>query len=240
MTRAPRRARRLVVVVVSGLVALLGAQCQPPKPPSPLPPPPGALLTYYVTYEPASLTVFRSPAPHARPVGASGTSAQALLPDGSVALDITGLAPGDGSIGSSFQTRSFRFGDFLALNIDLTAGSDESIVTLLFDVDGDGDFFEWTPAGDYIGNGDDLSAQCLDGVALTGAIDDSTSCVLIDANGAIGTFTVGELMAGAHPGIGASTSAAIAVLLPVDSARSNEAHAVVRSLVLNGFDLLVP
>jgi hypothetical protein len=239
--RRRHRVTRLVVLVTAVAAMLISACAPTKKVPPPSPPQPGEFIAHYLTLEVATFTGFRSSAPHSRPVGAAGTATQTLLADGSVALDITGLASGDGSVASGFVTVPFRFGDFRTLRIDLVAGSDETVVSLLmFDTDGDGQFAEWDAAGGYVGPSADLSAQCLDAVSSTATIEDSTVCTLIDANGAIGTFTVAELKAGAQAGLGANTPASASVILTLDARQAAEAHSVVSAFVLNGSDLLVP
>ena len=235
------RMRPLSIVVMLALVALLGAQCQPPKPTGPTP---GQYLGFYFTVEDDfGGDGYRSVAPHSRAVD-GGTSAQALAPDGAVVLGVTDIGGMVISVDDGFTTLPFRLGDLATLQALLAAAPDGALqMGLWFDVDGDGDFLDWDPAGHFVGLGGDSYAFCTKTANLTTLeIGNSTQCDVISSGQMAVTRTIQQLKDGDYPGITADTLVVAVVYLhvPKPGMGTASASATVSALLLNGFDLLVP
>jgi hypothetical protein len=221
-------------VVIAGLVALGLAACAPVK--TPPAPPPGLFIEYYLSGAAVmseEARFMRSPEPHARSVADGVTAAQALLPDGSVALAASGPPV---LVELAFSTVPLRLGDISTIAVQRASGSTADLgVLLFFDVDGDGDFLDWDEDGFQVGNGDDIFGEgpfTENGTVVN--VGGTTSFDL--AGGVAPSRTLDELKAGDEDGIGPETKVAIVVFV---SARGGESS-VVTSLLVNGVELLVP
>jgi len=230
----PNAFRRLVPLVV--LAAAVAAACQPPKQPAkaaPTPPPPGLFITYYLSNDSGGW--FRSVAPHSRTLSGGATASQALLPDGSVALDLADLVSITNG-GSAFMTVPGRLGDIDTIQLQLASTCCEGVqLLLLFDLDGDGEFGDWDAAGNgTFGGGDESASVETQATSLT--VDDSTLLHVTNFD-----FTLGDIKAGMWmPAIDEDTSVAILIRFGIFNPPPDAGGAVASALLVNGVDLLVP
>lgn len=235
------RFRRVIPLLL--LASVLAVACQPAKkaaPPPSQPLPPGTFIAYYYASDNQALTgPKRSVTPFTRTLFNGGTASQALMADGSVGLDVSGA--GVGNIRAGFYTVSLRLGDISSIHLGLGSNTDGVDVELFLDVNGDGEFGVWNAAGDQTSMGGDKDAingnfppPMATGLSLV--IDDTTTYFI---NGGGGNRTLGQLKAGAEPGVTADTRVAILVSVHILGPEP-AASALVNSLRVNGFELLVP
>jgi len=236
MTRRIRHFAPLLALVI-----VAAAACEPTKPPPP-PPPPGQFIAAYLTNETGG-TGLRSATPHTFSIPGGGTASQTLNGDGSVDLDIVGTTV---DLRTGFQTDPFLLGALETVEVELTPGSVVRIA-LFLDKDGDGDFAIWAANGSFTGNGTD--AAPIDGFTESGAslsVTGATPFLMCPGPGPgpcpIVERTLAELKAGAEPGVGPATIAAIAVhtFTPPGTTFPATPGATVTSLKVNGVELLVP
>jgi hypothetical protein len=223
------------------IAAVVGAACEPAKPPPP-PPPPGLFIASYLTNESGG-TGLRTPVPHSFAIPGGGTASQTLSGDGSVELGVNGTTV---SARTAIQTVPFVLAALESIEVELAPGS-VARIALFLDKDGDGDFAAWAANGSFAGNGSD--AAPIDGFTLDGGdliVGDATEFLVCPGPGP-GTcpgviHTLAELKAGAEPGIGAFTVAAVSVhtFKPLDTPFPASPSATVTSLKVNGTELLVP
>src|SRR5688500_16309305 len=137
MRRTPV-ARRLTLIVAASVFVL--AACNPVKPPSPGPAPGRSIAYYYVDDQTPGGGIFRSTVPFSQPVdGGLGTARQTLTNQGQVFLEVINSGcPCDAT--SGFYTKFVPLGSINELVVRVVPGSTDVLVSLLFDVDGDG---EW-------------------------------------------------------------------------------------------------
>lgn len=227
---------RYLVLLLSILLIGIGA-CQPVK--KKTPPTPGSFIAYYVTGSPG--TGFRSVTPHSTQPAGGGTSSQALLPDGSVQLEVVGAADPTLPVKNGFLIVPIRLGDIESIVVQLAPGSHHTAgIDLWFDKDGDGDFLQWNAAGNFTGFGGDVWAVDKDISSATLNVSNSTLFQLVA--GSDQDRTLAQLKAGAENGIGAGTRLVIFVYLGVfpQTPDPTNANATVSSVRLNGTELLVP
>lgn len=237
MTRHGSRRRPVPLLIVA--VAALGlAACAPAKkaPPAAAPPPPGLFIAYYLSSSSGGMggddPLQRSAAPTTRTLTGGATVTHALRSDGSVAMTV--VSPPK-VINVSFYTVPVSLGDLSTITVQRAPGTTNALnLSLLLDVDGDGDFGEWSAGGVFQDLGTDAVGTGPETGGGTLTVGGSTPFEIDGAGG--GTWTLEQLKAGASAGVNAATSAAILV----DITLGGDGSELVTSLRLNGSELLLP
>jgi hypothetical protein len=231
-------ARRVMVLLALGALALVA--CQPVKktPPAPTPGPvPGRSIAYYFV-EDFDLTpptdAFRSPTPFTQPInGGLGRASQTLNSDGTVDL-VTSNASDFGAF-TGFYTHLFRLGDLVNASVRLAPGSSPVGLALVIDQSGNGEWGEWDANGMRTGfGGDDTGFGPLTAGGYV-EINDNRRFFLETGN----DWLLSELKAGAEVGIDADTRVALLIVAFSEHFFFQEdANTLVTSLVMNGVELI--
>lgn len=224
-------ARRLIIVLAAGVVALTA--CNPVKPSAPVP---GRSIAYYYVDDVTAGDVFRSKLPFNQSVnGGMGTARQTLAGNGQVGLEVINSGCPCGAT-SGFYTPFIPLGSLNELTVRIVPGGNDVLVSLVFDVDGDGDWGQWDANGMQISLGNDETGI---GPFTAGGqviIDDNRSFSLVVDGG---TYTLGELKAGAVAGIDSNTPVGILVeTVPSPFNPDGDATSIVSQILVNGIQAL--
>lgn len=229
-----RSVARLALPVVA-LLALLGTACTPVKPQVV---PGRSIAYYYVQEDPLAFgPEFRSLTPFTQPVnGGAGAASQTLNSNGTVGLAISNAGCPCGAF-TGFYTPLFRLGDLVNARVVLAPGSSPVLLNLVIDQSGNGEWGEWDANGMRTGFDDETGI----GPPTAGGqveINDSRVFDLVQSGN---DWTLGELKAGAEPGIDANTRVGLQVVAFTEFNLffpGDDANSIVTSLVLNNVQIL--
>jgi hypothetical protein len=244
---------RRVLPLVAIAALTVAAACEPLKKHPLKDTPPGQNIAFYWAEEggePDGTNVRKSASPLEGPlctdVGAvPGAVSQTLTPAGSVVLAIDGPTSCNGMLG--FAVEAAALGDLATSTAGTTGGSDQVVLLLAFDVDGDGDYGgEFNADGTGAGFGSDVIcvANALTPIGGgTATVADTTNLVCVFDSGMSPVDSLATLKTDAAgsgvPGLGPATPVAVlAATSGGGPGGADDVTATVDSLTINGVEKL--